>query len=485
MVKHLVLILLAVVSARPTPGMEKVLKPQAEKASQTPYKTLWFQEDLDHINRDPGSINIRVLKVLSGVTNPTGPLLIYTGNEGPIDAFYNMTGFLTDVLPTTLNSDVYFIEHRYYGQSQPKPFTWQYLNTDQVLYDYADIIQQLRPSNYTPVIVFGGSYGGMLAAWMRMKYPHIVDGAIASSAPVLMGLDGGDGYATNVTQVLNILSPVCPTLIQKAFTYLNYMQPHSGYYPMLSNLFRPCDDFTTSQDITNLMNWLVNGIQSAVQSNYPGPSDVDWPMQSWPANVTCQYFSNYSQSTNQNVWELINTTANAVASIYDPYNQQTCFDISSDSANIDQTWTYQTCTELWYPMGTNNITDCFPPNPWNAQDFVNYCKATYGVIPNPQWLKINYGMSANFQKALKYASNIAFMNGAMDPYRYGCIQNVYGNPKLYTHVIGGGAHHTDLRAPTQWDTPDIQAARQTEIALIKQWVAEKQALLQVVTEVYE
>jgi len=59
---------------------------------------------------------------------------------------------------------------------------------EQTLKDFVAVTTKFKAdknlAKNAPVIAFGGSYGGMLTAWMRMKYPHIIWGGLAASAPV-------------------------------------------------------------------------------------------------------------------------------------------------------------------------------------------------------------------------------------------------------------------------------------------------------------
>lgn len=64
----------------------------------------------------------------------------------------------------------------------------KWLTPDQALADLAYFIEYLIEKGEVQkgqkLAVFGGSYPGNLAAWARLKYPHLIHAAVASSAPV-------------------------------------------------------------------------------------------------------------------------------------------------------------------------------------------------------------------------------------------------------------------------------------------------------------
>ena len=65
-----------------------------------------------------GSIELRYMGYDSFAIDKASPVLLYLGNEGQIESFYNASGFLFE-LAQELEATVMFIEHRYYGESLP------------------------------------------------------------------------------------------------------------------------------------------------------------------------------------------------------------------------------------------------------------------------------------------------------------------------------------------------------------------------------
>ena len=64
-------------------------------------------------------------------------------------------------------------------------------------------------------MVLGGSYGGILAAYLRMKYPNIFDMALAASAPIPQNFNmvPATDFYQSVTADARAADPGCPDLV--------------------------------------------------------------------------------------------------------------------------------------------------------------------------------------------------------------------------------------------------------------------------------
>lgn len=69
----------------------------------------------------------------------------------------------------------------------------------------------------------------------------------------------------------------------------------------------------------------------------------------------------------------------------------------------------------------------------------------------------------------RYASNIVFSNGLMDPWSGGGVLRT-PNDKISIIIIPDTAHHLDLRGSNPNDPESVKGARQKEILAIQKWL---------------
>jgi lysosomal Pro-X carboxypeptidase len=260
-------------------------------------------------------------------------VFLYTGNESPLEEYINNTGLMWE-LAEFFNAQIVFIEHRYEGKSFPSPEIpncMAYSSSIQAIADFAVFIERqlFSVSNCTttcpsrrilarPVIAFGGSYGGMLSAWLRMKYPNLVAGAIAGSAPIWGFPSNFPDKIDSAWQVVQrgLARPYPPTdegssqednhcsrNLLAAWPLMQFLGEKEAGRLVLTESFRLCS-LLGEDDIDDLIDWAQSPWFDLAEGSFPYPSSYipyalthkdRATLPAWPLQAACWKHSKLHQ----------------------------------------------------------------------------------------------------------------------------------------------------------------------------------------------
>ena len=454
-------------------------KSYSENIQGYSWDTEYFEQKIDHYDYrtdNTGTYKQRYLINSDNFKDKSKPIFFYTGNEGDITLFAQNTGFIWDNAHL-FGALIVFAEHRYYGSSLPfgsqsfaNNSVLAFFTVEQALRDYVELIAYLKgnvASPNSPVIAFGGSYGGMLSAWLRMKYPNAVVGAYAASAPIFQftGMTPCETFNSIVTRTYNASGENCPINIRNSWKVIRKMY-QTGQSDMIFSIFNLCEKIPDEKTLDEFIATLTNIWVSMAMADYPYPANFLANLPAWPVASACNIL-NKSPANDLALMELISEAVQ----VFTNYSKSVkCFNFTNGGNPPSLTgneWPYQFCTEIVMPMCSDGINDMFEAQKWDFESFSKNCMQQFNVTPDESWAEREFN-GKNFSQE---ASNIYFTNGHLDPWSgAGVLSTISISNTLIAYVIEDGAHHVDLRGRNSADTPSITAARLLGLELMTKWI---------------
>jgi len=512
------------------------------------FETRWFEQQADHFNvmqpsNAQGQPPVFKQKYLYNDTYWAGaghPVIFYTGAEGSgVEAIWDHSGWIVETLAKNLSALVVFAEHRFFGASFPFNDTSCELSPDfdeacessfwptsarlglldegQTLADYANLIAHLRDTLKawdSPFIAVGGSLAGELTTYLRVRYPHLVDMGIASSAPVLgyPGIADEFGWYRVVTDAFRRAGgQACVDQIRGGFTQIPKMKPAE-----IAKTFNTCypvppSTRCASRQITELVeDWCGPAAEagfppqkSSINAACNVMKGAENPIEAWqrllsPAdggclNITWHSWCSSSSSSSSSASEV------GAEAEQRPGGEQPVATpglgqgqgYSGPSYLTTNGWWYLACTTEVHPISSNNVTDFLPPARFNPSAVDEWCQSMFnsravnaprGFFPAARSAMrtlsapVAFGM-IDTKRLATTASRIIFSSGQNDPWSAQSITESL-SPSLPAVVVALGAHHSDLGGPynpvpsKEYDTASLVKTREFEIQTLRKWIAQ-------------
>ncbi|CAI5447334.1 unnamed protein product [Caenorhabditis angaria] len=393
-------------------------------------------------------------------------------------------------LAPELNAAVVFVEHRYYGNS--KPFGNQsfssvenlgYLSSSQALADYAFVVQHLKNGKTIPgadentaVIAIGGSYGGMLSAWLRMKYPHIIDGAISSSAPLLFFNSKQTDHSQITTRTF-VDAGCNRKAIETGWEVLDKLAKTKAGRGKLNKIFKldPKKSLISKkEDVKNLKEYVKEAMTRLSYVNYPYPTHFLEKVPGWPVKKVCEKIRKIETSDEKTAEQLYN-----IVNLYYNYTGDKkflCANTENCGDGYSIGWPFHRCTEMIILLCSKG-----PPNDffWNNcpdsyEKRTLWCKSKFESLGyETRMMRPNNIVDLFGSPDSSTTSNIVFTNGDLDPWAaYGFTEEKL-NGSIKSIIFKNGAHHYDLRGTHELDTKEVKQVRIFEKNEIRKWIKEK------------
>lgn len=444
----------------------------------------WFTQLLDHFNP---TVNVTWNQRYFTVTDyfkAGGPVFLMIGGEGEASPIWMVNGAWIDNAKT-YGALCFQLEHRFYGKSHPtvdlSTDNLKYLNSEQALADLAYFICTMNEKYNLPKetkwIVFGGSYPGCLAAWLRFKYPHLVHGAMSASGPLLAKVDFKE-YFEVVTASLATYGKKCVKSIRAANHQIDLLLKHPLGQKAINKKFNLCDaiDVSKKNDVSNLMEILADNIAGVVQYNKDNRAFKKSPGWNITIDTVCDIMTNESSGSAVDRFAAVNTL------MLETY-QEPCLDYKYDkmikemkndswegsASNGGRQWMYQTCTEFGFYQTSSKKQQLFG-NQFPLEFFVQQCSDIYGEKFNADLLAQAIARSNIIYGGLDINTDkVVFVHGSIDPWHALGITKTL-TPEAPAIYIKGTAHCANMYPPSENDLPQLKDARKQVASLIGQWL---------------